>query len=482
MSKLAFTKARCRLRRNRSPTRPEKFLIFLLALIFYILFMQWRSASHFLDPFSTKRYFPGWKIRPAVFDSLDNPPVDNFGPLYMLELGSAKTFSNSSITVVLPVTEKSVQSLELTIIGLLEYQSSIQEVIILCPELLLSTVRSSIRHIIASCGQTLLILLPCPRGACSTDALIENAFHVSTDWTLFLEDSGLRRVKKAALSLLLNPPAVTFPLGPMGFTLSASVAHNEACPTPSASHRPADFLVPPFVLPGFTLSDVYAVPDHLTLDSWPALGRWISEKRPDMIGGVIINQDFAADDCFDSHLEAQDTGNRQRLSAQALRIDPYHSHIFGQDPSSSNAKTDNQTSHGHFGVFFPSLDDLAAFSQVACDLVVGGHRLDILLYSEADHDQAFVSTDACTLHYHSSSSAITPALLVSSWLSQISGPFDVIIALTAEDVITASLPLAVRDSEHATCTMIRLPREDLIYSDWMGALSLVEWKSKLSQT
>jgi hypothetical protein len=119
---------------------------------------------------------------------------------------------------------------------------------------------------------------------------------------------------------------------------------------------------------------------------------------------------------------------------------------------------------------------------VACDLVVGGHRLDILLYSEADHDQAFVSTDACTLHYHSSSSAITPALLVSSWLSQISGPFDVIIALTAEDVITASLPLAVRDSEHATCTMIRLPREDLIYSDWMGALSLVEWKSKLSQT
>ena len=440
--------------------------------------MQWGYYSHFLDPFSTKRYFPGWKIRPAVFDTLDNPPADNFGPLYMLELGSAKTFSNSSITVVLPITEKSARSLELTIIGLLEYQSSIQEVVILCPELLLSTARSSIRHIIASCGQTLLTLLPCPHGACSADTQIENAFHVSTDWTLFLEDSGLRRVNKASLSILLNPPAVTFPLGSKGFTLPASEAHNGACLTPLASHRPADFLVPPFVLPGFTLSDVYALPDHLTLDSWPALGRWISEKRPDMIGGVVISQEFAADDCFESHLEAQDTGNRQRLSA--LRIDPYHSHIFGPDPSSSNADTDNQKSHGHFGVFFPTLNDLSAFSPVACDLVVGGHRLDILLYSEAVHDQAFVSTDACTLHYYSSSSATTPALIVSSWLSQLSGPFDVIIALTAEDVFTASLRLAVRDSGRATRTTVWLPREDLIYSDWMGALSLVEWKSKLS--
>ena len=451
-------------------------------MIFYILFMhfmQKRNATHSPDPFSVARYFPGWKIHPAVFVSVDNPQMDNSGPLYMLELGFAKTSPNSSITVVLPVTEKSAQTLELTIIDLLEYQSNIQEVVLLCPKLLLSAARSSIRNTIASYGEflrTLLTLLPCPHTTCSADSLIGTAFYVSTDWTLFLEDSGLRQVNKAALSLLLNPPAVTFPLGVKGFALPTSEAQNQTCLTPLASYRPADFLVPPLVLPGFTLSDVYALPD-LTIDSWSALGRWVSEERPDMIGGVIISRNLAAVDCSESNLETQDTGNRQRLSTPP--IDGYHPRIFGPDPPSSVAS--NQKSHGHFGVFFPSRDDLVAFSQSACGLIAGGHHLDILLYSEADHDQASISTDTCTLYFHSTSSATTAALIVSSWLSQSSGPFDVIISLTAEDKFTASLLLSVRDSEHGAYTVVQLPREDLIYSDWMGALSLTEWKSRLPQ-
>lgn len=477
MSKSSFTKARRRFRRSRC-LMPQRFLILPLVIIFYILFMQKRNATHSPDPFTAKYYFPGWKIHPAVFVSADNPQVDNSGPLYILELGSAKTISNSSITVALPVTEKSAQTLELTIIGLLEYQSTIQEVVMLCPELLLSTVRSSIRNTIASYGEslpTLLTLLPCPHATCSADALIGTAFHVSTDWTLLLEDSGLRQVNNAALSLLLNPPAVTFPIGMKGFALPTSEAHNQTCLTPLVSHRPADFLVPPLVLPGSTLSDVYALPD-LTIDSWSALGRWVSEERPDMIGGVIISRDLAAVDCSESKLETQDTGNRQRLSTP---IDGYHPRIFGSEPPSPIAS--NRRSHGHFGVFFPSRDDLAAFSQSACGLVTGGHHLDILLYSEADHDQASISTDTCTLHFHSTSSATTAALVVSSWLSQPYGPFDVIISLTAEDKFTASLLLSVRDFEHGACTVVQLPREDLIYSDWMGALSLTEWKSTHSQ-
>jgi hypothetical protein len=57
----------------------------------------------------------------------------------------------------------------------------------------------------------------------------------------------------------------------------------------------------------------------------------------------------------------------------------------------------------------------------------------------------------------------------------------VIISLTAEDKFTASLLLPVRDSGYGACTVVQLPREDLIYSDWMGALSLTEWKSMFSQ-
>lgn len=480
MSNSTVTKARRRVRRKHTFMRSRRLLLLPLALVFLVFFIFRRYASHPPDPFSVKFYFPGWKTHPVVLDShttLDNQQVYTFGPLYLLELGSAKMVSNSSITAVLPVTVTSARSLQLTITGLLGFQSAIQEVVILCPESLLFTARSSIRHTISSYGQalsTLLTLIPCAHATCPVNALIETAFYVSTDWTLFLRDSGLRKVDKAARSLLLDPPDVTFPLGFGGFSHHNSEGQNEMCLTSLAFHRPADFLVPPFVLPSVTFSDVNALPD-LTLDSWPALGRWVSKKRSDAIGGVIVSLDSAANNCFEVYSDAQNTGNGQRLST--LPIDAYHSRIFSPEPSFSNSG--NQRSQGHFGIFFPALDDLTAFSQVACALVFRGHRLDIFLYTEIDLGQAFISMNACALHYHSRSSTTTAGLGqgVSSWISRLSDPLDVVIALTAEDEFTASLLLAVETSKHAAATVVRLPREDLIYSDWMGALSLVEWQS-----
>lgn len=480
MSNSTITKARRRVRRKCAFMPSRRLLLLPLALVFSVFFIFRRYASHSPDPFSVKNYFPGWKTHPVVLDphsTLDNQQVYPFGPLYLLELGSAKMVSNSSITAVLPVTVTSARSLHLTITGLLGFQSVIQEVVILCPESLLSIARSSIRHTISSYGQalsTLLTLMPCAHATCAVNALIEIAFYVSTDWTLFLEDSGLRKVDKAARSLLLDPPDVTFPLGFWGFSHPKSDAPKEMCIASLASHRPADFLVPPFVLPSVTFSDVNALPD-LTLDSWPTLGRWVSKKRSDAIGGVIVSLDSVADICFEVYSDAQNTGNGQRLST--LPIDAYHSRIFSPEPSFSNSG--NQRSQGHFGIFFPALDDLDAFSQVACALVFRGHRLDIFLNTEIDLGQAFVSTSPCALHYHSRSSATTAGLGqgVSSWISHLSDPLDVVIALTAEDEFTSSLLLAVKTSKHAAAIVVRLPREDLIYSDWMGALSLVEWQS-----
>jgi hypothetical protein len=466
--------------------RSRRFLLLPLALVFLLFFALRRYARHSPDPFSVKNHFPGWKNHPVVSGSphtLENQQVDTFGPLYMLELGSSKTIPNSSMTAVLPVTEKSTQTLELTITGLLEYQPIIQEVAIICPESLSSTARSSIRHVITSYGpalSTTLTLIPCSH-ACAIKALIEISFYVSTDWTLFLDDSGLRKLNEAARSLLLNPPAVTFPFGLKGSILPKSETQKEVYLTPLGCYRPAAFLVPPFMLPSFTFSDVNALPPDLTFDSWSALGLWVSEKRPDTIGGVVVSSDLAAVNCFQSYLEAQDTSNRQRLST--LPIDDYHSHIFSPGSLFSNVDNPKSRSQGHFGIFFPCLHDLAAFSQVACALVAGGHRLDIFLYKESGSDPAFLS-GSCVLHYHSSTSATTAGLGpgVSSWAIRLSGSLDVVIALRVEDELTASLILAVQDSEHGASTLVRLPREDLIYSDWMSALSLIEWRSTLYQS
>ncbi|KAI0305843.1 hypothetical protein B0F90DRAFT_1693909 [Multifurca ochricompacta] len=404
---------------------PQRFLMFPLAL---------KDASHSLDPFLTKHYYSGWKAHPAVFNSTtgsDSQQAVTFGPLYQLELGFAKTTSNSSMTVVLPLSEDSARTLEATIFDLLEYTSTIKEVVILCPEMLLSMARSSLRRFLSlnsHIASTQLTLLPCPHATCSTNAFIVAAFHASTDWTLILEESGLQEVNKAARSLLLNPPTVTFPLGLKGFALPRFEDQKETCLTPLVLHRSADFLVPPFVLPSFVFSNEPAFPAR-NLDSWSALGHWISKKRPDMIGGIIVNQDLAGDSCVVTYSEVQDPVDGQRIST--LPMSDHHSNAFGLELPFSN--TSAHKSYGHFGVVLPALGDLTAFSQAACALVANGHP---------HANPALISTDT----------------------SQLFGPPDIFITLTTEDVFTSSLTRAAR-APH------------LIYADWMGALSLTEWRN-----
>ena len=464
--------------------RPRSFFLFPLALVLCVCLLLRRYFSHSPNRFSVEVYLPGWKVHPAVINSsntLGRLQTDAFGPLYELELGSAKKISNSSITVALPLTEKSVQLLEVTIADLLEYPSIIKEIVILSPETLLSTARPILRRLIASYGPVLstpMTLLPCAHPSCSAEALIGTAFHAFTDWILFLEGSGLQGVNKAARSMLLNPPAVTFPLGMKGFTLPTPEAQEGTCLTPLAFHRPADFLVPPFVLPSFIFSDGNAFTEY-SPSSWSALGRFISDRRPDTIGGIVVSRDLAVDGCLESLLEVQDAIHSQRMIT--LPNDDYRSHIFDPELLFSNVST--HRSLGHFGLFFPTLDDLVAFSLAACGLIINGHRLDVFLYAEVDSNQTFISTDTCDLHYRTGSSTIATAdLVVSSWLSHLSGPPDVFIALASEDVFTASLFRMVRSSEHAASVLVRLARSDLIYSDWMGTLSLTEWQSASYQS
>ncbi len=204
----SIIKARRRYRRERAFNRLSRgFPLFIFALVFSVLvFLRLRGhPSHSTDPFSVNSYFPGWDIHPAVFNplgALDQPSSSALGPLYKLELGSAKAISNSSITIALPLSEKSAPTLAKILTGILdsEYPSRIEEVVILCPETLLSTARFSLRQILSlyrNTPYTQLTLLPCPQATCPTKALIDTAFHASTDWTLFLEESGLQEVNNA---------------------------------------------------------------------------------------------------------------------------------------------------------------------------------------------------------------------------------------------------------------------------------------------
>ena len=110
MSQSSMTKATHRLRRERSLSNISQwFLLLFFALVSSALDLLRGYVSRSADPFSVNSYFPGWGVHPAVFSprsALGQAWAGALGPLYRLELGSAKTISNSSITVVLPLTER----------------------------------------------------------------------------------------------------------------------------------------------------------------------------------------------------------------------------------------------------------------------------------------------------------------------------------------------------------------------------------------
>ncbi len=217
-----------------------------------------------------------------------------------------------------------------------------------------------------------------------------------------------------------------------------------------------------------------------SLDSWLALGRFISSTRPDMIGGVTIGRESDGDTRFSSNSDVLDSIDGQRISTTPTRGGG-RLRIFDQGTQLSNFGSHMPL--GRFGILFPTLNDLTAFSQAACGLVINGYHIDTLLYAQADTDQNFITTDTCALYFETSASGSNPAdTVVPSWLTHLSGPPDVFIALTTADVYTNSLLRAVQSPALEASVVVRLAGSDLSYSDWMGTLSLVEWKRTSNQS
>jgi hypothetical protein len=81
----------------------------------------------------------------------------------------------------------------------------------------------------------------------------------------------------------------------------------------------------------------------------------------------MIGRESDLHSCFASHL---DVGPIDRQCISALSSDDDHLRTFDQDPLFSNVGSYSSTTHGHFGIVFPTLVDLIAFSQAAYGLLI----------------------------------------------------------------------------------------------------------------
>ncbi|KAJ7634165.1 hypothetical protein DFH06DRAFT_1100660, partial [Mycena polygramma] len=387
---------------------------------------------------STARWLVPFLFAFYVFLSIPEQDLDvrpsNKGALTFsseaLELVDAAVVEPGSLTAVFPVTSTTLSSLRNTLSSLSSPSSCVAKVLVVCPEPLLAQARAAIRQAVrdASESDKHPDISLYPWSGDPTAGVLHAATDVFTKWLLLLNHAGFVGLSDRTREMLLCPVAADLPIGPRGFVGSLG---NSSCAPPSPETRPASYLLPPFVLPSSLIQEIH--------EDWSDLGHAVSQARSDWLGGVV--RGFGDPD----------------------------SHWCGAPRNPTPAPKDPiSTSGGVFVFLLPSTDDLHFILQLVCRLHEHGHSVKILLYSESQTAFGLRETyPSCHLQYDTIRNDERRVFrMIDDWLARLGREPDVIFTVNEP----ATLPVR---SERAT--IIRIPRNDLMYVHWMGSLSLPEW-------
>ncbi|KAF8216319.1 hypothetical protein K438DRAFT_385306 [Mycena galopus ATCC 62051] len=354
-----------------------------------------------------------------------------------LALGEAHLVKGS-LTAVLPVTPTSLLTLRNTLSPFLSPPSCVSNVLVVCPENLLSQARIAVREAVRAApardNHPDVSLYPWNGGPVA--AVLHAATQPSSEWLILLDDTGLGGLSDRTREMLLCPITTDLPNGPRGVVGSPG---NSSCAPPSADTRPASYLLPPFSLPGSLVQEIYW--------SWSDLGHAISRSREDQLGGVI--RGFGDPDSSWCNFP------QYRTSIHA------DSTPFPNNPFSSNG--------GLFVFLLPDLNDLRLLLQLLCRLQEFGHSLKVLVYSESHTVLGMQETynSNCRIHYDAMKNTGQYVYsVVYDWLDRLEREADVIFTLNEP---------ATQAMRSERAVIVRIPRNDLPYVYWMGSLSLKEW-------
>ncbi|KAI0048105.1 hypothetical protein FA95DRAFT_1518032 [Auriscalpium vulgare] len=481
MSHSAARKAQLR-SRNQRLVRAICILLPCTLCCLYFASLQehrgWRSAG---DIPSTRLELPGWTSLSAI--SLTAPaasPTTNLvGPLYLLELQSARSIEKGSLTAVIPVTPRALHDLDSILLVLRLKFPALVEVIVLCPEPLISDARLVLRNSVGLAGEDTgvqLTLQQKPVGISQTQALIRTATQTSSEWVLLLDSISLQHLQHKAL---FEPLGVSFPIGPRGFNPSP-IGEADRCLPASKYARPATYLVPPLVMP----SSLLDADHHSDLpNTWSSLGKWVASRRPDLIGGVVLGSQASnlSEWCPD---QTNHVGLREGHLFQDSAPLEFHQQTLYDMPL-WHLPEDEPLGYGVFGLLLPTKEEVLSLSPVLCMLAAMQRHIKILLFQErppltsglhggSPWQETVMSTNSCHLQLQLSTGVLAVGALVSAWLDSFPRPPDVLVALSEDD---RWLPQALRQRNYQSTTLVHLSRADLPYCDWMGTLSDDEWKN-----
>lgn len=409
---------------------------------------------------------------PFLLSGLDDNP-------HMSELLPSHS---ARITAVLPVTPLSISSLNAEISSILEHSTYLDQVVLLTPPTLLLQAKQSIRTFLGTWGTSGHVELTVSPWLTGTQdvASLRAARQTTSDFVLFLDDSGLQQTEshiREAL-LLLEPFSTTVPIGPYGFSDGQSLT----CISSSEMPQPATFLIPPFVMPS-TLFPSDDLKEETIFGIWRALGESIATPQRDSIGGFVIGPNNVSAPWCRSNKAGSIIETTEGYSFD-ISLDPTEQ---SSDQDATNETCDADSDYlrpalGFFLLVFSALTDLHNFSPAACRLQSDGHNVHVLLYDEGLCSPPQTSADtkilvlaSCKLEYSvlPVGSEIEVPTSLEEWIQCHSLSADVILTTLSEE---ERFYLRMR-SENGS-TVIHIPSSDLPFCDWMGSLTLQEYKSK----
>ncbi|RDB20811.1 hypothetical protein Hypma_011994 [Hypsizygus marmoreus] len=390
-----------------------------------------------------------------------------------------------SLTAILPLTHKSISTLEETLAPFLKPSTHLREIIIVCSQPIIAQARTVLRNAFSvECEQCPdLLLHTIPDRLDEHSGVVNAASQVSTEYVLLMAEDGLLHEDEDTRNTLLHPPATSVPIGPNG-TNSASA--NGSCIVTSGSPKYVQYLYPPFVMP--TLLAGKKGPRRSGIAVWADLSEHIAGNHPDGIGGIVLStrtSPIKSPWCSTSGPEIDNSAQYPFVQ------DPPFFNEIQSDTCSSSEETATSRDVGVFALLLPTLEDFRAILPVVCSLQRQGHRIETFIYEEssglsdaAGWETRSFTSKLCTAPYtivfgNRKQRSPTGHILALEWLQGFGPQPDIVIYPREDDKLTLNLDVEISraDGPLQTIVPVRIFREDLPYSIWMGSLSLTEWRN-----
>jgi len=138
-----------------------------------------------------------------------------------------------------------------------------------------------------------------------------------------------------------------------------------------------------------------------------------------------------------------------------------------------------------FSVVLPTISDLKAVSTLLCKLQKFSNEIRILLFDEVSVGST-LRAGKCALGYDVltspgvSNSGATDVEAILEWLTSFSDFPDIILSLKEASQLCAFLETDVSKALLPDAFLIRIPRQDLPYTEWMASFTLPELRSRFS--